>query len=188
MKANQLATLVLRLLGFYFIIEFIPTTATLISIPVVSETLENFNQSNLMISVQALVPAIFWLITGCLLLIFSARWGERLAKGINDEKIIEAPFEKFQILAFAVVGIFLFVSGLSQLCTNIGTYFLFARIRNFAGETVHQPVINDWRSFFSICGSVLQIAIAAWMFFDTHGFVNFWRSLRNFGTPKPPEN
>jgi ABC-type microcin C transport system permease subunit YejB len=172
MKANQLATLVLRLLGIYCIVEFLPTAGMLTGVSVVSETLENFNQSNLMAIVQASMPSIIWLIMGCLLLIFSVSWGERLAKGINEEKISEISFEKIQILVFAVAGFFLFVGGLSQLFNNVGTYFLFARVRDFTDETTHQ-IVTDWRSIFSICGSVLQMAIGTWMFFGARGLAFF---------------
>jgi hypothetical protein len=40
--------------------------------------------------------------------------------------------------------------------------------------------------FVSAIGTFLKAALGLWLFFGAHGFANFSRQLRNFGTPKPP--
>lgn len=187
MKANQLATLVLRLLGIYCLIQIVPTVTVLSSITIVAETAENSDFPSAMAFVHASIPSICWLVVAILLFVFSVPWGERLANGINAERIIEISFEQMQVLAFAVVGVLLLTEGLSQLCGSI--YSISISIGHFNREqNPIGPQFNDWRSLLSAFGFLLKTIIGALMFFGAQGFANFWRSMRNFGTPKPPEN
>ncbi len=185
MKPNQLAALVLRLLGIYCLIQVIPTITAASSIVIVAQTIEHSENPILTTFLQASVPAFGWLVAAVVLLVFSNFLGEKLAKGIHDEKITGITFEQMQVLAFAGVGVLLLAEGLSQLLSSIYSALLSA---NHFNQDQYPPGMQfiDWRRLLSAAGIVLQTGLGAWMFFGAQGFANFWRSLRNFGTPKPP--
>src|SRR5271170_5106445 len=119
MKANQLATLVLRLLGIYCFIQIVPKIVALSSMGMVARTIEHSDNSIIMTFVQASIPSICWLVIAVLLFVFSIPWGERLTKGISEEKITGISFEQVQVLAFAVVGALIFAEAISQLFGSI---------------------------------------------------------------------
>jgi hypothetical protein len=187
MKANQLATLVLRLLGIYCLIQVVPTITVLSSLVIVARTIEHSDNLIFTTFVQASIPAICWLAVAILLLKFSIPWGEKLASGISEETVASISFEQVQILAFAVVGVVLLAEGLSQLCGRV--YSIINSMGRF--DKVQYPSgmqFIDWHTLLSAFGFLLETALGAWMFFGARGFANFWRSMRNFGTPKLPEN
>jgi hypothetical protein len=186
MKANQLATLVLRLLGIYCLLQVLPTIVTLSSLVVVARMVEHSNNLILTTFVQASVPSICWLIVAVLLLKFSIPLGSKIATGIDDEKITEVSFEQVQVIAFAMVGAWLAAEGLSQLCNSI--YSVFASAQHFnSNQYPGGPQYIDWHLILRAFGVFLQTAIGLWMLFGTQGFLNFWRAMRNFGTPKSLE-
>jgi len=186
MKANQLATLVLRLLGIYCLIQIVPTIVTVSSIVIVARTVEHSDNPIFGTFVQSSIASICWLVIAILLLVFSVRLGKKLATGIDSEKITEVSFEQVQVLAFAVVGAWLAAEGLSQLCGSI--YSALTSVQHFnTNQYPNGPQYIDWHLILRALGMLLQIAIGLWMFLGAHGFASFWRSMRNFGTPKPPE-
>jgi hypothetical protein len=187
MKANQLATLVLRLFGIYCLIQIIPMVVTLSSMVIVQRTVEHSDNPILMTFVQASIPSICWLLIAISLLVFSVPLGEKIATGIDGEKVTQVSFEQVQVLAFAVVGAWLAVEGLSQFCGDI--YSALTSMQHFnTNQYPGGPQYIDWHLILRAFGALVQIAIGLWMFFGANGFANFWRSARNFGTPKPPEN
>ena len=187
MKTNQLATLVLRLLGIYCIIQVVPTVTILSSMAIAAKIAEHSDFPIAMAFVQASISSICWLMVAILLFVFSAPWGERLAKGINMEKITGISFEQVQVLAFAVVGALLIAEGLSQFCGSIYSISISVDHLN-RNQNPMGPQFIDWHSLLSAFGFILKTLIGAWMFFGTNGFANFWRSAQNFATPNPPEN
>jgi hypothetical protein len=187
MKANQLATMVLRLLGVYCLIQIIPTLIELGDLFFIEGKMNHSDNSIFQTFIPASIPSICWLVTTTLLFLFSGPLGEKLGRGINEEKTTEISFEQIQILAFAIVGVFLLVEGLSQLCVNI--YAALTSLKHFNKDQYPGGMdFIDWRAVLSAVGVILKTAIGAWMFFGARGFANLWHSLRNFGTPKPPEN
>ena len=185
MKANQLAALVLRLLGIYCLIQVIPIIMALSSIIIIARTIEHSENPIFTTFVQASIPSLCWVALGVLLLVFSNFWGEKVAKGMGDEKMTEITFEQVQVLAFAGVGVLLLAEGLSQLFGNV--YSVIALANQFHRDQHPEGMqYIDWRTLFSTLGNVLQAGLGAWMFFGARGFANFWHSARNFGTPKSP--
>jgi hypothetical protein len=113
-------------------------------------------------------------------------WGEKLTpKNIGEGNITAVSFEQIQILAFAVAGVLIFSEALPQLLNSISSFF--TSLNQVAGRS-QPPAYTEfnWRSLLSAIGTLLKTALGLWLFFGAHGFVNFWRSLRTFGTPKPP--
>ena len=185
MKANQVATLVLRLLGIYMLVESIPLV------------FRSFTPAYDTISTGAVLLA-FWsllfigsrIIMGILLITLSVSWGEKLTpKSINNEAISPITFEQAQTLAFAVAGVLIFAGTLPQLFVSIVSLLLSLLRFKSAGDALVYPfmVRDSWYSVETSAGMLLKAALGLWLFFGAHGFANFWRSLRNFGTPKPPQ-
>ena len=116
MKANQLATLVLRLLGIYCLIVFVPTVSFF--------SVFFYAQNGAFVSILAGLFLILWLAVGISLIVRSVSWGEKLTpKDAGDEKITVTSFEQIQILAFAVAGVLIFAGELPQLFNSIFSLF-----------------------------------------------------------------
>ncbi len=188
MKANQLATLVLRLLGIYTLLEFIPAISISISaIPIVTDSKTNWNSPEI---AAILVPSLIFtvqFILGILLIVKSVPWGEKIAPNFAELNI-PVSFEQFQVLVFAAFGVLIFASALPQLINSFYLFFNSLYELNHKNPYVDASRPYNWRTLFTSVGTFLKAALGLWMFFGAHGFANFWRSLKNFGTPKPPEN
>jgi hypothetical protein len=187
MKANQLATLVLRLLGIYCLIQIVPTVVALSTLGIIAQTIEHSDNSNVMTFVQASIPSICWFVIAVLLFVFSIPWGKKLTKDLNEASITTISFEQVQILAFAVAGILIFAEALPQLLNSVSSFFI--SLNQVTSRNQYPPNAQfNWRDLLAAVGIFLKAALGLWMFFGARGFTNLWRSLRNFGTPKPPEN
>lgn len=100
MKANQVAMLVLKLMGVYFIIEGVSAVGefSITMTPVLKDDAISFAT----VAVLTLVAPI---VCGILLMACSASWGKQLVpQNMGEEKISAVSFDLVQALAFAVVG------------------------------------------------------------------------------------
>jgi hypothetical protein len=190
MKANQLATLVLRLLGIYCLIQIIPVFNLAINtIPLMQGPQtdgRNSTFSQIVLFMVLLFPFGLRLIIGILLLKRSAIWGNRLVPDENGQDCITAiSFQQAQTLAFAVAGVLIFADALPSLFTGI-----FNLVNWFESHVSHPELQSNStvRSGLTALGALAKALLGLGLFFCAHGFANFWRSLKNFGTPKPPEN
>jgi hypothetical protein len=181
MKANQLATLVLRLMGIYCLIQSIPLIGMSGAV-VANLGRDTFGFAPVAVVAQ-LLPALGLLTTGILLILFAVSWGDRLVQPTTAAPDFSAvSFEQIQALAFAVAGVIIFTGALPQLANGI---FDMATWAMFKGEN---QVLQTYRrrEFIMEIGVIVKAAIGLYLFFNARGFANFWRSLRTFGTPKPP--
>jgi hypothetical protein len=186
MKANQLATLVLRLLGIYCLIVFIPFVSVFGSaIFYAGSTHDNSGITAIIIAILALA---FWLGVGISLIVYSVPWGKRLTKDFAESSVTALPFEQIQVLAFTVAGVLIFAESLPQLFNSI--YSFFVSLNHLANKDQYPTGtrFNEWRTLLIAVGTFLKIGLGLWMFFGARGFTNLWRSFRNFGTPNPPSN
>jgi hypothetical protein len=190
MKANQLATLVLRLLGIYCLIQVIPAFNLVINMmPVMQGTPmdgHNYTFSNVALIVALLFPFGLRLIAGILLLRRSVTWGERLVPNESaQENATVISFQQAQVLAFAVAGVLIFADALPSLFLGI-----FNLVNWFEAHTSHPELQSNstLRSGLTALGALAKALLGLGLFFCAHGFANFFLSLKNFGTPKPPEN
>jgi hypothetical protein len=187
MKANQLATLVLRLLAIYCLIQIVPTIGALSSLIIVLQAANHSDGSAVSDFVPTIIPLVFWLVTSILLFVRSAQWGEGLTRDIGETNIPAVSFEQVQVLAFAVIGALIFANGVSQFFGDV--YSAFISLKHFdRNQYPIGPQYLDWRLILMFVGVLLKMTLGLWMFFGAWGFVNFWRSFRNFATPKPPTN
>jgi hypothetical protein len=177
MKANQLATLVLRLMGIYCLLQSLPIFSMLVSLTFMALFRGEAERLDVPGAMPFLLPGLGLILTGILLLLFSVPMGKKLAPQDQDEgSVVACSFENIQTLAFAVAGVLIFASTLPQL-------FSFPRY-----------LLNLWgmgggnlsRMRESLLGGAVKAVLGLWLFFGARGFANFWRSLRTVGTPNPP--
>jgi hypothetical protein len=189
MKANQLATLVLRLLGIYCLIQVIPTIAavtTAVSF-VQAPPVDGKEQilSDIAIVMVAMLPFACRLVFGIFLIARSVTWGERLtAKITGQENIAGISFQQAQVLAFAIAGVLIFADALPSLFLGIFNLAIW-----FKAHTSHPELQSNstLRSGLTALGALAKALLGLGLFFCAHGSANFWRSLKNFGTPKLSE-
>jgi hypothetical protein len=187
MKANQLATLVLRLMGVYCLIQIVSTIAALSSLIFTMRVAEHADFSNPNVFMPTLIPLIAWVVVAVLLFARSVPWGESLAKNFCETIITTISFDQIQALAFAVAGVMIFADGASRLLGDV--YSVAISVNHFNKDQYPAGAqYYDWRLILLAFGALLKTALGLWMFFGTKGFANLWSSARNFGTPKQPEN
>jgi len=188
MKANQLATLVLRLMGIYCLLQFIPTlTVTSPAIPLLMGE-ENLGTPEVIMITTVLLFLSFQLVVGILLIVNSVSWGERLAAQSTSEMNVTAiSFEQVQVLVFAVAGALIFTGALPQLFNSLASFFISIGQIARGNQYFNNSPYSFWRPVLVATGIILKAAVGLRMFFGARGFANGWRSLRNFGTPKAPE-
>ena len=186
MKANQLATLVLRLLGIYCLIVLIPMAEMLNNAIFFAQN--NSSRSGTAAVIITFLLLIFLLAIGISLIAFSKPLGEMLMpKNAGEGNITAISFEQLQMLAFAVAGVLIFAGALPQLLNNVFTflhYLIQLKDKNPYPDT--RWPFNRFGGLAAV-GTLLKTALGLWLFFGAHGFANFWRSMRTFGTPKPPQ-
>jgi len=184
MKPNQLATLVLRLMGIYCLIVFVPVAPLFGN--VIFYTRSTHDNSGIAVIILAVLFLVSWLGTSILLIVCSVPWGKKLTpKEAGEGNITAVSFEQIQILAFAVAGVLIFSAALPQLLNNIFMFFTsLSQVTDRSQPTAYAEF--NRRSFLSAIGELLKAALGLWLFFRTEGITKFWRSMRNFGTPKPP--
>jgi len=181
MNANQLAALVLRLLGIYCLVEFIPFVSVFGS--AIFHAGSTHDNSGIAAMIIAILSLVFWLGAGILLIAFSVPWGKRLTKDFAESNVTALPFEQVQVLAFAVAGTLIFAETLPQLFSRIYS------LTQLAGRDQHGGMKAEiWLTLLPAVGTFLKAGLGLWMFFGARGFANSWRWLRNFGTPNPPKN
>jgi len=163
MKPNQLATLVLRLLGIYCLIVFVPM------VPLFSSVLFYTRSSNDAFGAAAIILTVlflfFWLGIGILLIVRSVLWGEKLTpQNIGEGNITAVSFEQIQILAFAVAGVLIFSEALPQLLNSI--FSLFTSLNRVTGRS-QPPAYTEfnWQSLLAAIGILLKAALGLWLFF-----------------------
>ena len=136
MKANQLATLVLRLLGIYCLIVLIPMAELLNNIIFYARNTSSGAGTGMVI--MTLLLSVSWLAVGISLIVFSVPWGEVLTpKNTAEQNITVVSFEQIQILAFAVTGVLIFAEALPQLLNSIWSFFI--SLDQITGEANLQP-------------------------------------------------
>ena len=186
MKPNQLATLVLRLLGIYCLIQAVPLLGMLSSIMVLARMNSEESASAFAASV---LPGTLMLIMGILLLVFSVWLGEKLTRQTSaEENISKVTFEQIQALAFAVAGVLIFTDALPQLLNSISYLISLTTSRSSGDQQIRLAYRADsFREGSAAAGIVFKAALGLLLFFRARGFANFWRSLRTFATPKPSQ-
>jgi hypothetical protein len=185
MKANQLATLVLRLLGIYCLIVFIPFVSVFDS--AIYYVGSAHDTSGLAAIIIALIALAFWLGVGILLIVYSVPLGGKLAKDFGESNFTSLSFEQIQVLAFAIAGILIFAGALPQLFNGIYSFLIFLTQLAHRDQYLTGTKFDEWHTLLVAAGIFLKAGLGLCLFFGAHGFANFWRSMRNFGTPKPPQ-
>ncbi len=190
MKPNQIATLGLRLLGIFCLIDVIPLFS-------IVPTAVTFAQSefvggrshtwqNVVLLMAAILPFVFKLVVGILLLLRSKTWGERLVQeNVAPENTTAISFEQVQALAFAIAGVLIFADALPQLFSSIShlVNWGMAGRDDWQRQTTYGNY--SFREVTAAVGVVAKAILGLLLFFRARSFANVWRLLRSYGTPKP---
>jgi hypothetical protein len=81
----------------------------------------------------------------------------------------------------------IFAGTLPRLFMNF--YELFHQLLSHQASYPYPILFSAYQNFVTpAIGSLLKAALGLYLFFASHGFANFWRLLRNFGTPHPPQS
>ena len=185
MKTNQLATLVLRLMGIYCLIGLVPLAEFLNSAMIYAQNSSGSSGTSVLIITVSL--STVWLAVGISLIIFSKPLGGMLKpKSTGEENVTVVPFEQIQILAFAIAGVLIFAQAFPKLLNIVFTilYFLI-QLKDNKPYPDAAWLFNRFGLVTAI-GTFLKAVFGLWLFFGARGFANFWWSPRTFGTPKPP--
>ena len=182
MKPNQLAALVLRLIGIYSLVEAVPLLAINIGSAVLAGEPVSSGPSRTALAAWLVLPPIFRIIIGIILLMRADVLAQKLApQGSGDEAIPSVSFEDIQVFMFAVAGVLIFSAALPQLFKSI-----FDLAQSLTDHSVYWA--GRWRLATGAMGILIKAALGLVLFFRARGFANLWRSLRTFGTPKPPQS
>jgi hypothetical protein len=141
--------------------------------------------------VMTFLGAACWLAVGISLLVFSKPLAERITPDASEganAAVAAVSFEQVQALAFALAGVFIFAETVPQLFPRIFTVLLYLFGLNHGNQGLPFDQQARRTEFSAAFGGLLKAGLGLWLFFGARGFANFWRSLRNFGTPKAPEN
>mgnify|MGYP001608239338 CR=1 FL=1 len=187
MKPNQLATLTLRLLGIYCLIQSVPILGMFGTVIVYAQHSDGGSTTSALVA--SLLPGVCLLAIGILLIVFSTPLGEKLHRPVTAETIASPiSFEQIQVLAFAVAGVLIFADALPQLFNSI--FHLISWVTAGKDDWQRQGTYGaySFREGTAAIGTVLKTVLGLILFFRPRGFANFWRSLRTFGTPKPPQS
>jgi hypothetical protein len=136
----------------------------------------------------AVLFCLLWLVVGFSLIVFSVPWGAKLTTGLAESNITTLSFEQIQALAFAVAGALIFAESLPQIFNSISSFFAVLEQLNHRDQYPTGTQFDSWPALLSASGTFLKAGLGLWLFFGARGVANFWRSMRNFGTPKPPGN
>lgn len=178
MKANQLATLVLRLMGIYCLIQVITEISLFIS-----AVFTGLGRDDTLWVIRVLAISGVYILVGILLITHSEPLGEKLVpKEMSDQIVSPISFKQVQVLAFAISGILIFAGALPELFISIFglLHSLSSENRQMDPAHINPNMIEYW------IGTLLRTALGIWLFFGADGFANFFSSMRNFATPKPP--
>ncbi|MGH7951656.1 MAG: hypothetical protein ACREFE_07020 [Limisphaerales bacterium] len=146
---------------------------------------ENITVYEIITMVVAILSFVAQFTIGILLIVYAVPWGKKLIQQDSSEaNVTSISFEQVQVLAFAVVGAWFFAGTLSSLFSDVYSASVVLK-HLYKGEYPVRMQANDWRRLLIAFGAILKTALGLWMFFGARGFANFWRSLRNLGTPTP---
>ena len=182
MKANQLAALVLRLLGIYCLIVFVPFVSVFSGALYYARN--TGNTGAVIVSLSAFF-CLLWLAVGTSLIVCSAAWGKKLTKDFAESNVTSLSFEQIQVLAFAVAGALIVADTLPQIFSSI--YSFIVLLHDFSNKDQY-PIgarFDQWPNLLGAAGTFLKAGLGLWLFFGAHGAANFWRSMRNFATKSP---
>src|SRR5450432_1618136 len=116
MKANQLAALVLKLMGVFSLVEAIPLLVmNFSSSSFIGESAGGNKSSNATLIAWLVLPSIIRIGIGIYLLARAELLAQKLmSQELHDKTISTVSFGEVQVLAFALAGIFIFSAALPQ--------------------------------------------------------------------------
>jgi len=136
--------------------------------------------------VASLSPGLCLLTIGVLLIVRAKSWGEKLVPVVTaDMSASPISFEQVQVLAFAITGVLIFADALPQLFNSVAQLLNWATAGKDDWQRQGAHRVYSFQEATVAFGTILKAILGLVLFFRARGFANFWRSLRQFATPKP---
>ena len=184
MTKREMTSLLIKLMGIYALVHFVPGLAqTLISIVMFLQHLSrDLPWWGIPVTILAgLVAPAFW-ITLCVMVIYKSNWfAKRLYKEDGPaSQLTTLGFRDLQVLGIHLIGLLLIVGVLPQII-NILTHHLYlmrdADHYNFA-RTHHIP---------NFASTAVKLVIGLYLFLYPHGLANLWALVQGKFKPQAEE-
>ncbi len=174
MTGTQIASLSLKLIGIFSIIQAIPILKSLSEFFVFKDsnffTPENTPPSYNYLLIGILTSFLLLLILGACLIIFSERLAKKIIKENEDKKTLtDLSVKDIQAIAFSVIGVVMIVIAIPKLI-QIGTNI---QVLNQAGDEVPTRGISAGTWAYAI-GLTVQSIIGLLLFFGARGLSSIW--------------
>ena len=199
MNLRALAALSCRFLALFTAISLIQSSSVFVSFFASALDARQSATITLPMALLQLAPVAGLILVALLLWTQADFIGARMV-GENDESLVSAPTEeRWQALAFSVVGLFVLTRALPQLATQIAILLA----ANSSTSNPYTDVFTRQSSFYAgiWISLAIEIALGLWLLFGARGLVFLLANIRNFGrdrevrqeiesdeVPKRPEN
>ncbi len=171
MSKREIATLVVRLIGVYWIIQTLPFVQYIIL--TVSQEVRSFAVGMAAIAGMAAVLAV-----GIGLLIYGDAIGRRIAAAVPTDSAPQ-PLTSRQIqgVAISLVGLYLLVMAIRSLGLSAvnAVHLSSAHIQPMAGPT-GADMTFQW--IIALVKGLLLLAMALWLFLGARRWADFWHRLQ----------
>lgn len=174
MTKIQIASLSLKLMGIFSIIQAIPILRELSA----SFAFKNFVQENASPSFNyllfgILISIFLLLILGACLIFFSDNLAKKIMKENNDKLLTDVSAKDIQSIAFSIVGLVMIVIAIPKL-VQLGANL---QALKSAGADSSKGSISVGTWVYSI-GIAVQFVIGIVLFFGAKGLSGIWHSLQ----------
>ena len=172
MQAKDIASLSLKILGIYSLIQAVPIIQPIFMMWTAINRAKTQGADLSFSSVALLsLPVIILIFIGIILIIFSSFLGSKLTSCQINTTDNSASKSDIQSIAFSVVGIFAFIWAAPSLLTIIFNMYII-----HSTAAAGNAVIN---TFSHIAGLVAQIVLGLFLFFGSSRIVRFWNAKPN---------
>lgn len=179
MTKREIASLALKLLGIYCLIQALTFLAGVLNLVGLNAAKMDLSWSLLVVA--GVLPILGYLLAGFVLLAFGDRVSEKL---MHEDKVAGARVSKIttrevQTLAFSVVGIYVIATSLPDLASllwSIAFYY-----RKGGPELARAGAENVWQSAIQV---VVEFAVGAGLFLGSRGVSSLWFFLQKARGPK----
>ncbi len=174
MQEKQLASLSLKLLGIYSVVQSIPL---LQPIGMAYETWLRFTDQKINVVsffISALIPSFLLIVLGCALIIFSGRLSEKLVFQESFGQTASSDSGRdLQAIAFSVLGAAIFVLAIPKFGQTICYLFL----TSHSTQSDYSEQLSRGNIPY-IVGFIVQFVIGAGLFFGAKPLTAFWHRLQ----------
>lgn len=182
MSKREFASIMLKLLGIYALLQAVIMVTPLILSPGLFNPHTKYNFFFWSALVKSTFPALLLLATAVVLLAYSGSLARKLIKEDGEFSLLATlSGREFQAICFSVAAVFIFASGISGVTMLFSSLWTIASARSQDGIVAHRHVSYAWAAGFTV---VLRLGLAAYLFFGAPRLADYWHRIHN--APQPP--